>query len=650
MCNRSSLFVLLALWTNLAVAEADYFSIRVIDEQTGCGVPLVELRTVHNVRYYTDSAGRVAFHEPGLMDQEVFFFVRSHGYEYPADGFGIRGARLKVSPGGEATLKVKRLNIAERLYRVTGGGIYRDSVLLGRPVPIEHPVLNGLVLGQDSVFTIVYADRLYWFWGDTGWPRYPLGNFQMSGATSRLPDDGGLDPTVGVDLTYFVDERGFSRGMAPMPGEGPTWGDAFVTLRDEHGRQRMHGAYAKIRPGTMETHDRGLMTFSDEKQQFEKVASLPMDAPIYPAAHAAKLTMDGVEYVYFATPYPLTRVRAKPSDYCNLAAYETFTCLKPGSRRDDLEVDRSEDGAVRYGWKHDTPAVTPSVQDQSIKAGGLKPDEALLQLQDADSGKPVLAHAGSVYWNSLRRRWVMITCEQFGRSLLGEIWYAEADTLPGPWVYARKIVTHDQYSFYNPKQHPMFDQDNGRIIFFEGTYTHTFSGNPDQTPRYDYNQIMYRLDLSDPRLVLPVPVYRHVGRNATVTWATACGVGAQHGKSELAFFALDRPRDGVVPVFARCAVDGCVSLHVGSQADPPNEETAEPVFYALSAQAEPRPATCVPLFEYVSEDGLRRDYSAERDWSRAGFRRTDSPLCLVWPNPIGAPIRWTDLRSHVSAE
>ena len=32
--------------------------------------------------------------------------------------------------------------------------------------------------------------------------------------------------------------------------------------------------------------------------------------------------------------------------------------------------------------------------------------------------------------------------------------------------------------------------------------THTFSGNPDQTPRYDYNQIMYRLDLADERLTL----------------------------------------------------------------------------------------------------------------------------------------------------
>ncbi|MBP86631.1 MAG: hypothetical protein CMJ64_07945 [Planctomycetaceae bacterium] len=48
----------------------------------------------------------------------------------------------------------------------------------------------------------------------------------------------------------------------------------------------------------------------------------------------------------------------------------------------------------------------------------------------------------------------------------------------------------------------MLDKDGGRVIFFEGTYTNMFSGNNDQTPRYNYNQIMYKLDLSDPRLRL----------------------------------------------------------------------------------------------------------------------------------------------------
>ena len=73
----------------------------------------------------------------------------------------------------------------------------------------------------------------------------------------------------------------------------------------------------------------------------------------------------------------------------------------------------------------------------------------------------------------------------------------------GPWADARKIVTHKNYSFYNPKQHPFFDKHGGRVIFFEGTYTTMFSGNDEPTPRYNYNQVMYKLDLSHPGLRLP---------------------------------------------------------------------------------------------------------------------------------------------------
>ena len=111
-----------------------------------------------------------------------------------------------------------------------------------------------------------------------------------------------------------------------------------------------------------------------------------------------------------------------------------------------------------------------------------------------------MPHAGSVNWNEYRKKWIMVFVEIGGTSFLGEVWYAEADALTGPWKDAVKIVTHDKYSFYNPSQHPQFDQDQGRVIYFEGTYSQTFSGNANPTPRYDYNQIMYRLDLSDPRL------------------------------------------------------------------------------------------------------------------------------------------------------
>lgn len=610
-----------------------YFKITVVDLQTGRGVPLVELRTVSAIRHYTDSAGVVAFYEPGLMNHDVFFFVTSHGYEFPADHFGMRGKALRTTPGGAAKIEIRRINIAERLYRVTGGGIYRDSVLLGERAPISHPVLDGLVLGQDSVFSIVHRGKVYWFWGDTSRPAYPLGNFHMSGATSQLPAQGGLDPEVGVDLAYFVDEHGFSRPMAPMAGSGPTWADAFVVLRDADGRDCMYGAYAKIRPEDMAAHERGLMVLDDDRQQFEKLATFPLDTPIYPGGHALRHKDGDVEYVYFATPYPLTRVRATPAAYRDLSTYEAFTCLKPGSTVDDPQIDRADDGTVRYGWKRNAPAVQALAQDKLIKAGTLKPDEALLHLQEADTGKPVLAHAGSVYWNAYRHRWVMITCEQFGTSMLGETWFAEADTPLGPWVYARKIVTHDQYTFYNPKQHPMFDKDNGRIVFFEGTYANTFSGNPDRTPRYDYNQIMYKLDLADERLALPVAVYEWAGADGAHRYGTIVDVPKQAGDRSVAFFALDRPTGRAIAVY-RKADDSRDAALVAAADGAKTNASAKPAFYALPADVEDLPATTLPLYEFVADDGHARAYSTDAERSMPGYQRSAAPICRVWRNPM----------------
>src|SRR5689334_16229590 len=92
-----------------------WFGIEVVDEQTSRGVPMVELLTTSGIRLYTDSNGFTAFYEPGLMNQKVWFAVSSHGYEFAADGFGLRGVSLLTKPGTIHRLKIKRLNIAERL-------------------------------------------------------------------------------------------------------------------------------------------------------------------------------------------------------------------------------------------------------------------------------------------------------------------------------------------------------------------------------------------------------------------------------------------------------------------------------------------------------------------------------------------------------
>ena len=156
LCSRAS-----------AQAANPYFKIVVVDEQTGRGIPLVELETVDHVRYVTDSRGVVALNEPGLNDQDVFFFVRSHGYTFPEDAFHYRGTRLHVRAGASARIAMHRINLAERLYRITGEGIYRDTVLVGEPAPLRRPLLNGQVAGQDTVEAIPYQGKIYWFWGDT---------------------------------------------------------------------------------------------------------------------------------------------------------------------------------------------------------------------------------------------------------------------------------------------------------------------------------------------------------------------------------------------------------------------------------------------------------------------------------------------------
>ena len=643
-------FSLLALL--LAVDPAphagEYFKIQVVDAETGRGVPLVELRTVNGIRYYSDSGGVVAFYEPGLMDRTVFFYVQSHGYEFPKDGFGFRGRALPVTEGGSAELKIKRINIAERLYRVTGAGVYRDSMLTGHAVPVREPILNGLVLGSDSVLNTVYQGKIYWFWGDTNRPGYPLGNFHVPGATSLLPEEGGLDPEVGVDLEYFLDKKGFAKQTARMPGEGPTWLDGLTTLRDRAGRERLFARYVKVRK-PMVVYQQGLVEFNPQKQQFEKVIQFEMDAPALLEGHPLEHVVDGVEYVYFANPFPLVRVRADVEHLRDPSSYQSFTYLEEGSRLDDVQLDRAADGTLQYRWKRNTPPIRLHDQIKLVKAGHLTQEEALPHLCDVDTGKPIAAHRGTVYWNDYRRRWVMIATETFGASMLGEVWYAEADTPEGPWAYAKKIVTHEKYSFYNPKQHPMFDKQGGRIIFFEGTYVNTFSGNPDQTPRYNYNQVMYKLDLADPRLALPVPVYRLSDDEGSHRFGTVVGLDRPSPRP-VAFFACDRRAEGTFPVYEWQTSPGArlVLGSPGPNASPPGVKM-EPLFCALPPDMKDPPTAAVPLFEYVSEDRGRVIYRPGGAPKMSGYRRVEPPICLVWHDPTAAA-RWQPMDDHTTPE
>lgn len=629
ICPRLAAASLIFLFAaRAALNPTDYFTITVVDEDTGRGVPLVELKTTNNIAYYTDSNGIVAFYEPGLMDQKVYFHIKSHGYEFPADGFGNRGKALKVTPGGAAVIKVKRINIAERLYRVTGEGIYRDSVLVGHAVPTKHPVLNGQVMGQDTVKATPYRGKIYWFYGDTDKPSYPLGNFGTSGATSELPSNGGLDPGVGIDLAYFVDESGFSKPMFPssaFPGPGPKWITAVMTVKGENGAERLLARYDRIKI-LGEAYERGLGIFNDKTETFERLVKFDMNAPLLPAGRPFRVGVDREEYYYFPSwyPLPLIRVKADMQHIADTRAYQGFTCLAAGSKyeKNATKLDRGADGRLIYAWKTGTEPLSYEQQRELTRAGKLKPDEGLLHLTDIDTGAVIEGHSGSVYWNDFRKRWVMIV-----QKSVGEVWYAEGDTPLGPWVYARKIVSHDRYTFYWPGQHPYFDQDGGRLIYFQGTYTDSFSGNPEKTPWYNYNQIMYRLNLNDPRLYLPVPVYRVKDSVGGVRYLTREGVQTQNewdGIEDAAFFALppDRQREGLVPIFAASEKGGMVLYR-----EPPAAETqhAQPLFYALPGRLAPREEMLAGTWQCQSKSSDGSEYQFNLELKVEGDNVTGPP-------------------------
>jgi hypothetical protein len=480
-----------------------YAEVRVIDAETGRGVPLVELVTVNHLRFVTDNAGRVAFHEPGLMGREVFFTVRSHGYAAEPDGFGFPGVKITPQAGKAAVVKLTRRNIAERLCRLTGEGRYRDTLLLGHKPPLADAAHPGLVAGQDSVQAVRYRGRVYWFWGDTNRMSYPLGLYRVSGARTAVPP-ADADLAAGIAFDYFVDGAGFARAMMPLPErpDGVIWLDGVCTAPDEMGGERLVAHYSR-RKGLAEELEHGIAVFDEGRGTFESVKQLPLTEKWrFPQGHAVAFEEGGKRWLLFGNPAPVVRAPATLQGLLDPGSYEAFTCAATAAKDRPTAVRAGRDGRPAWRWQSDLPPTGPGAEADLVRDGKLKPEHARFYPANAAAPKErARLHSGTVRWNTHRQRWVMVAGQAGGMSsLLGEVWYAEARQPTGPFGAAVKVVTHDKKSFYNVCHHAFLDRGGGRFIHFEGTYTSDFSGDADRTPRYDYNQVLYRLDLDAPTL------------------------------------------------------------------------------------------------------------------------------------------------------
>jgi hypothetical protein len=588
-------------------------AIRVVDKANGRGVPVVDL-AAFGEHAWSDSQGIIAYCNPDHVGQSVAFDFASPGYKLAAGGTKVTVA---TTAGGAATVQVDRAMIGERLYRITGAGIYRDSVLLGLKTPLASPTLLSQVAGSDTGSTAVYKGKLFWLWQDTDRLSYWLGNFKGTSATSALPGAaGGLSPNLGVDLTYIQGTDGFAAPMCPSCDGGPSWMAGIVSVPDATGAETMFAGYAVVN-GDGSAKETGLARFNDAANHFDRVITDFATRAEFtrPDGHAQKFGHGADAYVYY--PDRL-RIPATAAAFTDPSKYEQFSPYGAGGA-----LVKATDGTLDWKWRAGAKPATSA----ALKTAGVAADQDLDgHILAVETGQSVTLTSNSYSWNAHRGRFVRVAQQLYGAtSLLGEIWHAEADTPMGPWVYAQKVVTHDNYTFYNTFHHP--ELERGRHLYLEGTYTNTYTNAP-ATPRYNYNQQMIRVDLDDARTVLPVSVYDLGTAQAPGNLVTKAGLRRGAPAAVAAFLAPDRAMRGTVPVAWSTAACGADRRLVAGGTPP-----TTPLFWALPADTAPAPAGTVGLYEFTAADG-RRAYAIADAATPAGFTRAAKPLALVWKNPI----------------
>ncbi|MGD9644168.1 MAG: hypothetical protein AB7U73_00550 [Pirellulales bacterium] len=348
-------------------------------------------------------------------------------------------------------------------------------------------VIEPGVTGQDSIQAVPFQGGLFWLWGDTIQARYPLGNFHTTCATTPID----INPEKGFAFEYFrnPDDPKQLRRMMPTSEPGVVWMFGLMSLKDREGGERLFAGFSR-RQGLGPVFEQGIAEFDASTGHFVKVADVAKENDwALPQGKAVRVQTSEGHHFYFCRPFAHARVAAEVASITDPTQYEL------------LQWDKS---TSTWQWRHGLKPTTQEDEGKLIAAGELAPDHARYRVKDIATGTDIRLHTASIAWNEFRQRFVMlalqVATEKASPSVLGEMWYAESDSIVGPWTNAAKIASHPSYSFYNPVHHTFFDRDGGRFIYFEGTYTVQFSGNPIATPRYDYNQVLYRLDLADPRL------------------------------------------------------------------------------------------------------------------------------------------------------
>jgi hypothetical protein len=595
---------------------ASCFGVLAIDRLTRRGVPLVVMTTAEET-FVTDSQGFVADCRPDHAGQAVTFTVSSDGYSLASGS-----ATLQVAGGQVTTLELDRQNLAERLYRVTGEGIYRDSILLGLTTPLAHPVIDSLVMGEGLAGETIFKGEVFWVWNDAFGPSRSVGGPRVAGAVSPMMGQlGALDPQLGVNAEYFTAADGFAKAVIddPAPTSTPIEVTSLLAVSAVGEQERLFAVYAKL-GADLSVASRGLAEFNTTKQLFVPgTLSYAVDDAVIPDGEPILFNQAGVGQFYFSSP---VRIAATAKALTTPTGYEAWTAIQPGTQT----VLGGADGAASYAWRTGASLTTAA----ALASAGLGADQSLDDhVTDPVTGAHIASLSTAGTWNARRGRFVRILEQSGGTSsAAGEIWYLEGDTPMGPWVYARQILTHTAYGLLSPWVHWDLGQTDDRFVLFEGTYSKRLEAQEAPiVPRYDSNQMMYRLDVDDARLAVPLPVY-DLGGAVPGDFVSKARLPATAAAGPPTFFAPDRAMDGTVPVAWSGPSCGPRALVVGESPPTP------PLFFAAPPGGTGRPPITLPLYDYATSDG-HHAYSIDATVaSLAGYTRAAQPVAYVWPSPM----------------
>ncbi len=471
------------------------FQIQFLDSINLKPVPLVKLELGNKQTFFSDNDGNVSIDNPDFYGCRLKFNINGSGYIYPEKDFwGDTAIYPTVQKGKKLTVKLDRKCLAQRVFRITGAGKYKDSILLGL-TPTNIVETDGQIFGQDSLVAAPFTDKLYCFWGDTiGYSNF---NFSASGGVIDLKNNP--DPEKKLKISYFCSEDGFAKKMVDTGLRGFTWIEYVLPVyNEEYGKKILLAKY--VHHQSLEVAvESGFAIFSTKENRF-KIFKREKSSKVHKCAHPFPGFLKNKKG-YFLQPWEF--VEDNFASVIKEREHWFLTCLDEVSKKisgksisiegKNYVVRRTAEGKASFFWKKGGIPVDPVLQNKLLEVKVLNKSD-LWYCPKVFGGEDIINNFnGSIFWSTFKNRWAAI----FQGNQPGEIFYSESDNVSGPWRVAIKVAEHPFYNLYNPITHPWFEKNGGREIFFEGTLTNYFSGNQVPYPGIDYNQVMYKLDLGD---------------------------------------------------------------------------------------------------------------------------------------------------------